>query len=940
MPLPQKIELPVTLRDFKSRVSPENRDVVQVNGHPDFQFKQGSDNDDTLDLGIVHYEVTILDDHLPSEQRDPNNRKPKYVGGTRPANQRSTNGAEAFSSWYSDRPGTNTTVPFLVNLELDATSNTYKFGLDPNNSSKIWGGNGIKVDTTGKFEGFFPLDSLDKEPDGSPKQLFEGIIPGSKHNFHFTLELHHRFTYRGGEKFRFTGDDDLWVFIDGKLVVDLGGLHPARTADISLDNLEWLLPPNVAATMTPEQRKVKLEVGKDYYFDLFYAERYAREANCYIETSILFDPKVSVTTVQKYAQEPTSFQSATNGVFLVEVDKQVFDDLPVQYTVAGTALKDRYTLSYEDGRPLSNVSGTLLFPAGTQELKVIVKPISADPNFVDDTVELILVEGDRYDVILEKQRDTVIIGDYVPPAISISALKDGVEPQSFRAGVSGVFLLTLDKKPEETLYVGYQTGGTAIRTTYDLKYGDGTPVSNMIVFPKGATARNILVVPKPDTNFQDDSVVITLLPSPGNRYTLDHAGAYLLITDYAPPIATIEGTEDAKEPLPGVAIADIHKGLFTIHLTDPAPADLELKFDVVAVARMAREGVDYRPLARSVKIPKGAVQAVIPVVAKPDPTKRRVHEGRENIKLELKPGNNYRLPVTEAGRSAVIQIYDSPVPKPLPFITIAPTRNAIEPDPNTVVAEHQKGLFTVSLNGEPRNDGTIVVNLSVVPQPGHAKEGIDYLPLVNTVQLSKANRQAVIQVIPKADPERARVFEGSESVELALQSGTGYRLSSNVNQRSATIQIIDKKVPPPPDLPIVAIRATDPSATEPEGSPGNRGADTGTFVIEITENLPNAPLTVGYGIDGDAEYGIDYVLEYENGARAGHAKQGNTVTIPNGTRQVFFKVIPLVDLNASTADREDRVVMSLDPVNANANYRLGQKSDVVTITDLMASKPH
>jgi hypothetical protein len=51
-------------------------------------------------------------------------------------------------------------------------------------------------------------------------------------------------------------------------------------------------------------------------------------------------------------------------------------------------------------------------------------------------------------------------------------------------------------------------------------------------------------------------------------------------------------------------------------------------------------------------------------------------------------------------------------------------------------------------------------------------------------------------------------------------------------------------------------------------------------------------------------------------------------------------VIPLVDLNASTADREDRVVMSLDPVNANANYRLGQKSDVVTITDLMASKPH
>ena len=46
------------------------------------------------------------------------------------------------------------------------------------------------------------------------------------HNFDFTAELHFNFQYRGGEKFTFKGDDDLWLFLNGKLAVDLR--HPHR----------------------------------------------------------------------------------------------------------------------------------------------------------------------------------------------------------------------------------------------------------------------------------------------------------------------------------------------------------------------------------------------------------------------------------------------------------------------------------------------------------------------------------------------------------------------------------------------------------------------------------------------------------------------------------------------------------------------------------------
>ncbi|MBC8132760.1 MAG: fibro-slime domain-containing protein [Deltaproteobacteria bacterium] len=214
------------LRDF------QGQDVS--GGHGDFQAFSG--NKETK--GLVTAQLSA-------------NQKPIYASvcesGTQdktacPYGQMSTSQAN-YDQWYSNVEGVN--KPYLV-----------YFQFAPNGGA-----------STFSSSNFFPLDGTGWGNSGT------GGKDDKAHNFHFTTEVHTTFKYNGGEHFTFVGDDDLWVFINGKLAMDLGGVHPQVTGTVDLDA-------SAAA--------LGIAPGNNYPMALFHAERHTSQSNFRVDTNLVF----------------------------------------------------------------------------------------------------------------------------------------------------------------------------------------------------------------------------------------------------------------------------------------------------------------------------------------------------------------------------------------------------------------------------------------------------------------------------------------------------------------------------------------------------------------------------------------------------------------------------------------------------------------------------
>lgn len=217
----QTLELTGTIRDFKD-------------SHPDFENTYNGQY--PLITGMV--KTTLGADGTPQLSRSSNIPAQWRVQST-----------NSFYQWFHNVDGVNLSDKYTITLTDTDGDGIYKFEASIHNGKS-----------------FFPIDN----------QMFGN--QRRNHNFHFTYEVHSKFTYsdpsdRDPMVFNFSGDDDVWVFINNQLVVDLGGVHSEKTASVNVDAIASSLG---------------LQPGKTYNFDFFFCERHTTQSNCTISTSIQF----------------------------------------------------------------------------------------------------------------------------------------------------------------------------------------------------------------------------------------------------------------------------------------------------------------------------------------------------------------------------------------------------------------------------------------------------------------------------------------------------------------------------------------------------------------------------------------------------------------------------------------------------------------------------
>ena len=89
---------------------------------------------------------------------------------------------------------------------------------------------------------------------------------GWYHDSWFTDEARYLFTHTGAFSLQFYGDDDMFIFINGKLVIDLGGVHQRLPGRVDVTRpTAWRRSPRAARSTSPARPSCRARRGLDPY---------------------------------------------------------------------------------------------------------------------------------------------------------------------------------------------------------------------------------------------------------------------------------------------------------------------------------------------------------------------------------------------------------------------------------------------------------------------------------------------------------------------------------------------------------------------------------------------------------------------------------------------------------------------------------------------------
>ena len=188
----------------------------------------------------------------------------------------------------------------------------------------------LQKDSGNKPHGsFFPFNTLGDS-------IYEGIheISGNSPDFHFGMTMSAKFIQPKDGKingnnmvFEFSGDDDVWVYIDGVLVLDIGGIHNAASGSINFANGNVTVGNNnnlnLRKLFADANEEGDFVSGENRFADytmhtinFYYLERGEGDSNCKLKFNLPTVPKKSVTVEkqlsntdkEKYADVEFKFQ--------------------------------------------------------------------------------------------------------------------------------------------------------------------------------------------------------------------------------------------------------------------------------------------------------------------------------------------------------------------------------------------------------------------------------------------------------------------------------------------------------------------------------------------------------------------------------------------------------------------------------------------------------